>query len=40
MAYTPIVGIEKETLSDTSVNRQLGMVLFDIDSISEYKSIP
>ena len=40
MAYTPFIGIEKETLSDTRVNWQLGMMLFDIDSISEYKPIP
>ena len=40
MAYTNVVGIEKEFLSDTSVNWQLGMMLFDIDSISEYKPIP
>ena len=40
MAYTSLIGIEKETLSDTRVNWQLGMMLFDIDSISRYKTIP
>ena len=40
MAYTSVVGIEKEFLSDTGVDWKLGMMLFDIDSISEYKPIP
>lgn len=37
-AYTPIIGIEREIGSRTSVNWQLGEMLFDIDTIYNYKS--
>ena len=39
MPYTPEVCIEKE-LGVNRINWLLGEMLFDIDSISEYKPIP
>ena len=39
MAYTYVVGIEKEFLSDTGVDWKLGMMLFDIDSIIVFRAL-